>query len=126
MRIPVKWCFCLHWLWCCLRGMVASQAADAIGQGLPNLIRGNERFGRMLLESVHRRDPEHNVVVSPISLTIIVAAIQNSSRTGSCARRSETPSDGEGSPTLAFRRGCCWRPSKNQSGPGPQELDRFH
>jgi serine protease inhibitor len=34
----------------------------------------------MLLAKVHRRDPEHNVVVSPISLTIVLAAIQNSSR----------------------------------------------
>jgi serpin B len=61
-------------------GLLPLNASDVAGQGLPNLVRANERFGRMLLEKVHRRDPEHNIVVSPISLTIILAAIQNSSQ----------------------------------------------
>lgn len=52
------------------------------GQALPNLIRGNERFGRTLLEHVHRRAPDRNVVVSPISVSIILAALQSSSEYG--------------------------------------------
>src|SRR5215813_5445262 len=49
------------------------------GQGLPRLVRGNERFGAMLIERIHRAEPERNVVVSPISITITMAMIQNSS-----------------------------------------------
>ena len=55
-------------------------AGDVAGQVLPNLVRGNEHFGRLLLERVHRGDPQRNVVVSPISLAIVLAALQSSSR----------------------------------------------
>jgi serine protease inhibitor len=54
-------------------------AGDVAGQGLPNLVRGNEHFGRLLLENVHRGDPQRNVVISPISLAIILAALQSNS-----------------------------------------------
>src|SRR5579871_2086825 len=49
------------------------------GEGVPKLVRGNERLGRLLLREIHRNNPERNVAVSPVSLTIILAAIQNSS-----------------------------------------------
>jgi hypothetical protein len=47
------------------------------GQALPNLIRGNERLGRILLEGLHRTNPDRNVAVSPISVSVILAAIQS-------------------------------------------------
>lgn len=50
----------------------------APGEALPNLIRGNERFGTKLLERVHSAQPGKNVVVSPLSLTVVFSAIQNS------------------------------------------------
>jgi serine protease inhibitor len=43
---------------------------------LPHLIRGNERFGRRLLQQVHFSAPDRNVVLSPISLSIIFTALQ--------------------------------------------------
>jgi serpin B len=51
-------------------------ADDAV---FSTFVRGNERFGRTLLEKVHSNDPEHNVVVSPISLTIVLAALREES-----------------------------------------------
>jgi serpin B len=54
-------------------------ADEEPGQGLPKIIRGNERFGAMLLERVHSEQPERNVVVSPISITITMAMIQHHS-----------------------------------------------
>ncbi|MGO9096919.1 MAG: serpin family protein [Bryobacteraceae bacterium] len=78
MKIPVMRCCCVA-LVVVASAWLPLNAADVAGQGLPYLVRANERFGRVLLERVHQRDPEHNVVVSPISLTIILAAIQNSS-----------------------------------------------
>lgn len=55
------------------------RAQDLPGQALPNLIRGNERFGRLLLQRVHRKAPDRNIVVSPISLSIILGALQSGS-----------------------------------------------
>lgn len=52
---------------------------NAPGQVLPNLVRANERFGRRLFEKVHKGEPEQNVVVCPVSLTIILAAIESTS-----------------------------------------------
>ena len=46
------------------------------GEELNTFIRGNERFGRMLLEQAHSNAPDRNVVLSPISLSIILAALQ--------------------------------------------------
>jgi serine protease inhibitor len=48
------------------------------GQALPNLLHGNETFGRKLLQQVHSEARERNVVVSPISLTLVFAALQSS------------------------------------------------
>ncbi len=74
-----RWCFGTCALVVVASAVLPLHAGDVIGQGLPNLVRGNERFGRTLLEKVHRGDPERNVVVSPVSLAIILAAIQNTS-----------------------------------------------
>jgi serine protease inhibitor len=52
-------------------------AQEGPGQALPNLVLGNERFGGKLLMQVHSTVPDRNVVVSPISLTIIFAALQS-------------------------------------------------
>ena len=59
----------------------AALVVGVAGQGLPgealsNLIRANERFGRILLERLHSTNPGRNVAVSPISVSIILAAIQ--------------------------------------------------
>lgn len=57
----------------------AASGEETAGQGLPKLIRGNEWFGRRLLQQVHSRAPERNVVISPLSLTVAFAAIRANS-----------------------------------------------
>lgn len=52
------------------------------GKGLPALVKGNERFGRRLLEKRHASTPDRNVVVSPIGLTLILAALRAHTYTG--------------------------------------------
>ena len=52
-------------------------AQENAGKGLSALIQGNERFGRALLQQVHSRLPDRNVVISPISLTLSFAALGN-------------------------------------------------
>ncbi len=54
----------------------AALAQEGAGQGLPQLIGANERFGRKLLQQVHSASPDKNVVVSPISLTVVFAVLQ--------------------------------------------------
>src|SRR5262249_35501331 len=49
------------------------------GQGLAQLVDANERFGRKLLLQVHAGSPERNIVVSPISVSILLAALQENS-----------------------------------------------
>src|SRR5215470_18433922 len=49
------------------------------GQGLAQLVDANERFGRKLLLEVHAGSPERNIVVSPISVSILLAALQENS-----------------------------------------------
>ena len=51
-------------------------AQENAGKGLPELIRANEQFGRVLLQKIHSGAPERNVVVSPISLTVLLAALR--------------------------------------------------
>lgn len=46
------------------------------GRGLPELIRGNERFGRKLLAQVHSAGPERNIVLSPLPLSVMLAALR--------------------------------------------------
>jgi serine protease inhibitor len=54
---------------------VTARAQPEIAPYLSQLVHANEHFGRLLLERLHRDAPQHNVVVSPISLTITFAAI---------------------------------------------------
>jgi serpin B len=56
--------------------VAAAAAQENAGQALPDLIRGNERFGRKLLQQVHSTAPERNVVVAPLPLSILFGAIQ--------------------------------------------------
>lgn len=46
------------------------------GRGLPELIRGNERFGRKLLAQIHSDGPERNIVLSPLPLALMLAALR--------------------------------------------------
>jgi len=59
-----------------------SIAQEEFGQALPNLLRGNEQFGRKLLLLATGTPPERNVVISPLSLTLIFAALQTNSADG--------------------------------------------
>lgn len=52
------------------------------GDALPTLIRGNERFAMRLLGQIHADQPDKNVVVAPLSLTIAFAALQANLDTG--------------------------------------------
>jgi serine protease inhibitor len=54
----------------------ALPAQQDAGTGLPDLIRANERFGANLLLHVHSTQPERNVALSPLSLTLAFAAIR--------------------------------------------------
>jgi len=74
-----KWCSCSVCAVVVAFALAPVNAGNEAGQGLPNLVRANERFGRSLLVKVHKGDPGHNVVVSPVSLTIVLAAIQHAS-----------------------------------------------
>ena len=70
----------------------AALVVGVAGQGLPgqalsNLIRANERFGRILLERLHSTNPGRNVAVSPISVSIILAAIQTNADGSDTARK---------------------------------------
>lgn len=66
-----------------------SLAQEEFGQGLPNLIRGNEQFGRKLLLFVDSSKSERNIVISPLSLTIVFAALQAHSERGPGSMRKE-------------------------------------
>jgi serine protease inhibitor len=66
---------------------VALFAASALaqqppGQGLAQLVDANERFGKKLLLQVHAGSPDKNIVVSPISVSILFAALQENSYDG--------------------------------------------
>jgi serpin B len=74
-------------------------AADDPGQGLPNLIRANERFGLNLLEKIHSREPQRNVVVSPISVTLILACLRTGQYFGLEGRDELGDTFGWGSPS---------------------------
>jgi serpin B len=49
------------------------------GSALSALVQGNERLGRKLLAEAHRAHPEKNIVLAPLPVTVMLAAIQNSS-----------------------------------------------
>lgn len=52
------------------------------GQALPKLVRSNEMFGRRLLAIVQSDMPGKNVVLSPLSLTMLFADLRSSSEYG--------------------------------------------
>jgi hypothetical protein len=54
-------------------------AQEEFGKGLPDLIRANEQFGRKLLLVVDSTASDRNIVISPVSLTIVFAALQTNS-----------------------------------------------
>jgi serine protease inhibitor len=68
---------------------LSSAAQEEFGQALPNLLRGNEQFGRKLLLLVDSSASDRNVVISPLSLTIIFAALQSDSEGGRGSTRTE-------------------------------------
>ena len=47
--------------------------------GLRVLLQGNDRFGLRLLEQMHSATPDKNIAVAPLSLTILMGAIQTHS-----------------------------------------------
>lgn len=49
------------------------------GESLQQFIRGNDRFGLRLLAEQHADAPEKNAVVAPLSLTILLSAIEANS-----------------------------------------------
>src|SRR5215467_595613 len=51
-------------------------AQEYAGKGLPALVEGNESFGLKLLARAHAAEPAKNIAISPISLTLIFAAIR--------------------------------------------------
>ena len=53
-----------------------SAAQTEPGQALPNLVQGNERFAVRLLRQVHSAAPQRNVAISPVSLSLMFAALQ--------------------------------------------------
>lgn len=58
---------------------LATAPAFAQGNALQNislLVRGNELFGQRLLRQVHSQQPDRNIAVSPISLTLMFAALR--------------------------------------------------
>jgi serine protease inhibitor len=57
-----------------------AQAGDREGSPLPVLMQGNEQFGLKLLAEMHRAQPEKNVVVAPLPLTLMLAAVQTEAR----------------------------------------------
>jgi serine protease inhibitor len=66
-----------------LLATVGLLGTDALADRLPGaewkaFIGGNEQFGRRLLHEVHSGVPEHNAVVSPLSISIVMAAVQTS------------------------------------------------
>jgi serpin B len=66
-----------------------SVAQEEFGRGLPDLIRGNEQFGRKLLLLVDSTTADRNIVLSPLSLTIVFAALQTHSEGGPGSVRKE-------------------------------------
>lgn len=66
-----------------------SFAQEEFGRDLPDLIRGNEQFGRKLLLLVDSTTSDRNIVISPVSLTIVFAALQTHSEGGPASIRKE-------------------------------------
>ncbi len=59
------------------RGLAVAQVLP--GESLQQFLRGNDRFGLRLLAQNHAEAPEKNAVVAPLSLTILLSAIEANS-----------------------------------------------
>lgn len=68
---------------------LSSFAQEEFGRDLPDLIRGNEQFGRKLLLLVDSGTPNRNIVISPLSLTVVFAALQTHAEGGPASVRKE-------------------------------------
>ncbi len=53
-----------------------AQHDPAPGTSLPTFVAGNEQFSRKLLAEAHRADPTHNIVLTPLPLTLFLTAVQ--------------------------------------------------
>jgi serine protease inhibitor len=60
-------------------GFLAKPLAQEPREDWQALLRGNEQFGRKLLKQVHAGVPHRNAVVTPLPLSMLMAAIQTSS-----------------------------------------------
>lgn len=72
-----------------LLASLPSFAQEGFGRDLPDLIRGNEQFGRKLLALVDSGASNRNIVISPLSLTIVFAAVQTHAEGGRASVRKE-------------------------------------
>lgn len=54
----------------------AQTVAEKPGDEYSVFLKGNDAFGLRLLEQVQKADPEHNVVIAPLPLTVLLSAIQ--------------------------------------------------
>jgi serine protease inhibitor len=62
-----------------LAALPAAVAQVQPGESLQQFLRGNDRFGLRLLAETHADAPEKNAVVAPLSLTILLSAIEANS-----------------------------------------------
>ena len=62
-----------------LAGRSGAEAQVQPGESLQQFLRGNDRFGLRLLAKSHADAPERNAVVAPLSLTILLSAIEANS-----------------------------------------------
>lgn len=56
---------------------IPSVAQATLGQALPVFLRGDDQFGAKLLLLAQSEAPKRNVIVSPLSLTVLFAALQD-------------------------------------------------
>jgi len=57
----------------------AAPAQERQLEHLQTLLRGNDQFGLQLMRRVHAGKPNDNVVIAPLSLTVLLSAIQTNS-----------------------------------------------
>ena len=65
-----------------LAAQPCAEAEVQPGGSLQQFLRGNDRFGLKLLAEIHAEAQERNAVVAPISLTILLSALEANSWRG--------------------------------------------
>jgi serine protease inhibitor len=76
--MPPKWAvMCSLFLALCFP--CAAPAQEHPLEPLQTLLRGNDQFGLQLMKRVHAEKPNDNLVIAPLSLTVLLSAIQTSS-----------------------------------------------